>query len=80
MNQLMQDKPLTVFGNGTRIRAFSYKFDVAPNIAHSVNIPAGYNHVFNIIADKEYTVNELAETLIEVIGKCSQIRNLKTSN
>jgi UDP-glucose 4-epimerase len=80
MNQLMQDKPLTVFGDGTQTRAFSYISDVAPHIAHSVNIPAAYNQVFNIGADKEYTVNELAETVMEVIGKQSQIRHLEARN
>ncbi len=65
MNQIMQNKPLTVFGDGTQTRAFSYIDDVAIPIAKCVNIPAAYNQVFNIGADKPYTVNELAQ----VVGK-----------
>jgi UDP-glucose 4-epimerase len=80
MNQLMQDIPLTVFGDGTQTRAFSYISDVAPHIARSVNVPEAYNQVFNIGADKEYTVNELAETVMDVIGKRSQIRHLEARN
>ena len=38
MNQLMQKKPLTVFGDGNRARAFSYISDVAPYIAKCVQV------------------------------------------
>jgi UDP-glucose 4-epimerase len=65
MNQIMQEKPLTVFGDGTQTRAFSYIDDVAIPIARCVEIPAAYNQVFNIGADKPYTINEL----VHVVGK-----------
>jgi UDP-glucose 4-epimerase len=80
MNQLMQNKPLTVFGDGTQTRAFSYISDVAPYIANSVNIPAAYNQVFNIGADKEYSVNELAHTVMEVMGMKEELRHLPARN
>lgn len=60
MNQIMQGKKLTVFGDGTQTRAFSHIDDVAIPIATCVNIEKSYNKVFNIGADKPYTVNELA--------------------
>lgn len=66
MNQIMQGQQLTIFGDGEQTRAFSYIDDVAIPIAHSVNTPASYNQVFNIGADKPYTVNELAK----VVGAC----------
>lgn len=80
MNQLMQKKPLTVFGDGNQTRAFSYISDVAPYIASSVNIPATYNHVFNIGADKEYTVNELATTVMEAMGIQGTLQHLPARN
>lgn len=60
MNQILQDKPLTIFGNGEQTRAFSYVDDVAPYIAESVNIPNAYNQTFNIGGDQAVTVKELA--------------------
>ncbi len=48
MNQLLQEKPLTVFGDGEQTRAFSYVGDVAPHIAKSVHIPQAINQTFNI--------------------------------
>jgi UDP-glucose 4-epimerase len=68
MNQLLQGKPLTVFGDGTQTRAFSYIADVAPHIANSVNIPEAYNDIFNIGGDIDYSVNELAQTVIDVMN------------
>ena len=80
MNQLMQALPLTIFGDGSQTRAFSYIGDVAPYIAKCVDVPASYNQVFNIGADKEFTVNELANTVSEVMGLTSDIRYLDARN
>jgi len=63
MNQIMQGKPLTVFGDGEQTRAFSYIDDVAIPIANSVQIEKCYNEVFNIGADKPYTINKLIEVV-----------------
>jgi UDP-glucose 4-epimerase len=80
MNQLLQGNQLTVFGDGAQTRAFSYIKDVAPYIANSVSIPEAYNQVFNIGADKNYTIKELAETVMEVMDKTTPIRFLPPRN
>lgn len=80
MNQLMQGQPLTIFGDGTQTRAFSYISDVAPHIARSVAIEESYNQVFNIGGDKEYSVNELAVTVMKVLNKEQPIRYLPARN
>ncbi len=80
MNQLMQDIPLTIFGDGKQTRAFSYIGDVAPYIANSVNIKEAYNQIFNIGAEKDYTVNELAETVMQLMGKKGLIRHVEARN
>ncbi len=63
MNQIMQGAPMTVFGDGTQTRAFSYIDDVAIPIAQSVTVPKAYNQVFNIGADHPYTINELVDVI-----------------
>jgi UDP-glucose 4-epimerase len=80
MNQLMQGKPLTVFGDGMQTRAFSYIDDVAPYIAGSVNNPKAYNQVFNIGGDQDYTVKELATEVMKAIGTEQPIRFLEARN
>lgn len=76
MNQLMQGKKLTVFGDGTQTRAFTYIGDIAPPIAGCVDNPAAYNQIINIGADTEYTVNELAEEVMAAMGIKGEIMHL----
>ncbi|GIV76514.1 NAD-dependent epimerase/dehydratase family protein [Litorilinea aerophila] len=68
MNQILQGKPMTVFGDGSQERAFTYIGDVAPIIARSIEVPAAYNQVFNIGADRPYTINQLAHAVAEAMG------------
>jgi UDP-glucose 4-epimerase len=63
MNQILQDKPMTIFGDGTQMRAFSYIGDIVPVMADTIDKPAAYNQVFNVGADQPYSVNDLAETI-----------------
>lgn len=76
MNQILQGKPMSVFGDGTQTRAFSYIGDVAPIIAESVHVPEAYNEIFNIGADQPYSVNELAEATARAMGCPANIAHL----
>jgi UDP-glucose 4-epimerase len=76
MNQILSGEPLTIFGDGTQTRAFTYIDDVAPVMAQSVFNPACYNEVFNIGGDQPYTVNELARVVSEAMGAKPEIRHL----
>jgi UDP-glucose 4-epimerase len=61
MNQILQDQPMTIFGDGTQTRAFSYIDDVAPVMAAAIDEPRAWNQVFNVGADRPCTLNDLAE-------------------
>lgn len=76
INQLMQDEPLTIFGDGTQTRAFSHIDDVAPTIARSVHVEAARNRIFNIGADTPLSVNRLAEVVAEAFDAEPEIRHL----
>jgi UDP-glucose 4-epimerase len=80
MNQLMQGKPLTIFGDGLQTRAFSYVGDIAPVIANSVNVPEAKNQVFNIGADLQFTVKDLAIEVCKSLGKEGEIRFVEARN
>lgn len=80
MNQILQNKPLTVFGDGEQSRAFSYIGDVAPVIADSIKIKEAYNEIFNVGADIPYTVNQLIEEVKKVMDAKPEIRNLEARN
>ena len=80
MNQLMDGKPLTIFGDGKQSRAFSYIGDVAPYIAKSVEIPEAYNEVFNIGGDQTCSVNELATEVMKAMDLDQPLRHLEARN
>ena len=80
MNQIMQGQPMTIFGDGKQTRAFSFIDDVAPVIAASIARPACYNQVYNVGADKAYSVAELAWVVAKAMGAKSQIKHLDARN
>jgi UDP-glucose 4-epimerase len=69
MKQILQNEPMTLFGDGTQQRAFSYVGDITPLIAQAPFNPAAQNEVFNVGADRPYSVNELADKVAAAMGK-----------
>jgi len=81
MKQILQDDPLTIFGDGSQQRAFSYVGDMAPTIARAPFVAAAQNEVFNVGADQPYSVNELAEHVSKAMGKPSHpVKHLPARN
>jgi UDP-glucose 4-epimerase len=80
MNQIMQGQPMTIFGDGKQTRAFSFIDDVAPVIAASIARPACYNQVYNVGADKAYSVAELARVVAKAMGAEPNIKMLEARN
>jgi UDP-glucose 4-epimerase len=80
MNQLLKVQPMTIFGDGTQVRAFTCISDVAPVIAASVSFPAARNEIFNVGADVPYTVNALARVVAAAMGKECSVVHLETRN
>jgi UDP-glucose 4-epimerase len=68
MNQILQGKPMSVFGDGDQTRAFSYIGDMSPIMADAIETPAARNQVFNIGADQPYSVKELAQKVALAMG------------
>ena len=80
MNQIMQDQPLTVFGDGEQSRAFSYVGEISGVIASAAMNKKSYGEVFNVGADTPYSVNVLAEEIGKVFGKTPKIEYLEARN
>jgi UDP-glucose 4-epimerase len=68
LNQTMQGEPLTVFGDGSQTRAFSHIADVAPLLARSIEIDEARNQVFNVGADRPYSILDLVDVVGRVLG------------
>ena len=80
INQVMQNQPMTVFGDGLQTRAFSCIDDVAPIIAKSVEVPEAANQVFNIGADQPYSVLAVAHEVARAFGVKPLIQHLPARN
>jgi UDP-glucose 4-epimerase len=80
MNQLLQGKPMTIFGDGSQQRAFTHINDVAPVIASCIEYPAAGNQIFNIGADVPHSINELASVVSRSLGKACKIEHLDARN
>ncbi len=80
MNQIMQNKPMTVFGDGRQMRAFSYISDVAPIIADAIHNPSAYGEVFNIGAERPYSILTLARTVAQTMKVKYSIEHLDPRN
>jgi UDP-glucose 4-epimerase len=80
MNQILQNKPMTIFGDGTQQRAFSYIGDIAPIIERSPLVTGARNQIFNVGADQPYTINELAERVAMTMGAELEVKHLPPRN
>ncbi|MFN8627905.1 MAG: NAD-dependent epimerase/dehydratase family protein [Candidatus Binatia bacterium] len=73
MGQLLRNEPLTVIGDGTQTRCFTYIDDaVRATIAAGVG-PGTDGQVFNIGTAVETSIAELARLMIEISGAQSSI-------
>ncbi len=68
MNQILRGRPMTIFGDGSQTRAFSHVDDVAPVMAACLDVPGAWNQVFNIGAERPYSLLELAGAVAAAMG------------
>jgi dTDP-glucose 4,6-dehydratase len=71
LRQALQDKPLTVFGDGSQTRSFCYVDDLIRGLYHLMC--SEYHMPVNLGNPAEMSLLELAETVLEVTGASSEI-------
>jgi len=71
VRQALEGKPLTVFGDGSQTRSFCYVDDL---ISGLIALAESEEHLpVNLGNPNEFTMNELADTVIRVTGSKSEI-------
>jgi len=68
MYQHTINEPMTIFGDGTQTRAFSYIDDSLEPLWKSAILPEASKQIINLGGIKEYSINEANEILREVVG------------
>jgi dTDP-glucose 4,6-dehydratase len=71
LRQALQDKPLTVFGDGSQTRSFCYVSDQIDGILRLIR--SEYHEPVNVGNPEEYTILQLAEAVIRITGSRSEI-------
>ena len=71
LRQALDSRPLTVFGDGSQTRSFCFVSDLIAGIIALAE--SGHHFPVNIGNPDEFTLLELAETVIEVTGSDSEI-------
>ena len=67
-NQLLRGLPMTIFGDGEQMRAFSYVGDMVPIIASAPEYKDALGKTFNIGGETPITINELATQVAVALG------------
>jgi intein/homing endonuclease len=71
LRQALQDRPITVFGDGSQTRSFCYVSDLIDGMIRLAE--SGCHEPVNVGNPDEYTLLELAQAVIEVTGSRSEI-------
>lgn len=69
----MEGKPITIFGDGTQKRAFSYIDDSLEPLWNAAVRPEASKQIINLGGIHEYSINEAADILSEVLGGAEKV-------
>ena len=76
VRQALTGQPLTVFGDGTQSRSFSYVGDVVDALARLALEPRAVGDVFNIGSTSEVTIRDLAVRVKKMTNSDSPIQTI----
>ena len=71
--QALQGKPITIYGSGTQTRSFQYVDDLVLGLVTLMDTHDAVMGPFNIGNPNEFTIEELAQTVIALTGTKSYI-------
>jgi len=71
--QALNNRDITVFGEGTQTRSFCYVDDLIDGMIRMMNAPNDFAGPVNIGNPNEFTIMELAEKIIALTGATSKI-------
>jgi UDP-glucose 4-epimerase len=74
VRQALAGQPITVFGDGTQTRSFTYVADVVDALVKLAQEPRAIGEVFNVGNTEEVTIRELAERVKRIAGSGSSVQ------
>jgi nucleoside-diphosphate-sugar epimerase len=76
IRQAMANEDITIYGDGSQTRTFCYVDDNVEACVNAHHTGLFENDTINIGSDAEFTIKELAETIIDITGSSSKLINL----
>lgn len=71
--QALQNKPITIYGDGSQTRSFCYVHDMIDALILLMNSPDDFTGPVNLGNPGEFTIKELAEAVIRMTGSESEV-------
>jgi UDP-glucuronate decarboxylase len=71
--QALKGEPITIYGDGQQTRSFCYVSDMIDGFIRMMNSPAGLTGPVNLGNPGEFTMEELAKTVLEMTGSKSKL-------
>jgi UDP-glucuronate decarboxylase len=71
--QALQNKPITIYGDGAQTRSFCYVDDLIEALIRLMNSPDDFKGPVNLGNPTETSILELAQTIIELAGSSSSL-------
>lgn len=71
--QALNNQDLTIYGDGSQTRSFQYVDDLVEGSIRMMNSRAGFTGPVNMGNPNEFTILELAQTILELTNSSSQI-------
>ncbi|MDU8946164.1 UDP-glucuronic acid decarboxylase family protein [Ovoidimarina sediminis] len=71
--QALRGEPITIYGDGSQTRAFCYVDDLIEGFLRLMDTDASVTGPMNLGNPGEFTIRELAETVVEMTGARSEI-------
>ena len=71
--QALRNQPITVFGDGSQTRSFCYVDDLIDGLLRLMDSPDEFTGPVNLGNPREFTIRELAETIVRLSGSSSPL-------
>ena len=71
--QALKNQPISIYGDGSQTRSFCYVSDLIPGLIKLMDSDDGVVGPINLGNPNEFTIKELAETIIGITGSSSSI-------
>jgi len=80
IGQALRGAPLTVYDDGRQTRSFTYVDDALEATIRAATVKEAAGRVFNVGSDRETSVNDLAQIILELTDSSSEITHIPYSS